>query len=46
MHGAVWLTGTPAGKDIVLQASESLCLTNQYPFVVEALTDAAINLAR
>ena len=45
-QGAVWLTGTPAENDIVLQANESLGLTNHYPFVVEALTDAEITLVR
>jgi hypothetical protein len=44
-HGDVWLTGTPAGKDVVLQAKESFCLTNHYPFVIEALSDTEITLA-
>jgi hypothetical protein len=44
-HGAVWLTGTPAGKDVVLQAKESFCLTHHYPFVIEALSDTEITLA-
>jgi hypothetical protein len=44
-HGAVWLTGTSAGKDVVLQAKESFCLTNHYPFVIEALSDTEIILA-
>lgn len=45
-QGAVWLTGTPGEKDVVLQAEESFDLTNHYPFVIEALAAAEIALAR
>ena len=45
-RGEVWLTGTPAERDIVLQMDETLCLANGHPFVVEALADAEIVLTR
>ena len=46
LRGAVWLTGTPAEKDFVLEAEASLGLMNHYPYVIEALTEAEIVLVR
>ena len=40
--GAVWLTGTPATGDIVLSAGERLELTDQWPFVIQALSSAEL----
>lgn len=35
--GVIWITGTPADGDILLQRGESLELRNQWPYVLEAL---------
>ena len=45
-RGAIWLTETPAEKDIVLQAAEYFCPAEGYPLVIEALTEAEVVLIR
>ena len=45
-RGVIWLTATPAEKDIVLQAVEHLCPKDGYPLVIEALTEAEVILTR
>jgi hypothetical protein len=37
VSGTVWLTGTPAQGDVLLQAGERFCLKRHFPFVAEAL---------
>ena len=44
VRGTIWLTGTPAEKDVVLQAGEKFRLAGGEKFVVEALADAEIIL--
>lgn len=45
LRGTIWLTGTPAEKDVVLQAGDEFRLADGEKFVIEALTDAEIILA-
>ncbi|RYD37120.1 MAG: DUF2917 domain-containing protein [Verrucomicrobiaceae bacterium] len=43
--GTVWLTATPADRDILLQAGESLSLRGPWPMILQALTDAAVRIS-
>lgn len=43
-QGTVWLTQTPAERDIVLTAGQCFQLTDRHPVVIEALIDAEISL--
>lgn len=43
--GTVWLTSTPADRDILLQAGESISLRGPWPMVLQALTDAAVRMS-
>ena len=43
-RGTVWLTGTPAEIDVVLQAGNRFNLSGQWPFVLQAMGDADIEL--
>lgn len=43
-RGTVWLTGTPANSDVLLQAGHRFRLTGQWPFVLQAIGDADIEL--
>ncbi|MDB6135437.1 MAG: hypothetical protein JWM59_3680 [Verrucomicrobiales bacterium] len=42
--GTVWLTSTPADRDILLQAGESLCLRGPWPMILQALEDSAVRI--
>jgi len=44
LQGTVWLTGTPEGRDEILQAGAQFILTGKGPFVIEALSDLEILL--
>jgi hypothetical protein len=44
LRGTVWLTGTPAENDVVLQAGHRFPLTGRWPFVLQAMGDADIEL--
>jgi len=43
-RGIIWLTSTPARGDIILKAGQSWELKQDWPFVIEALEDAELNL--
>src|SRR6478736_4929798 len=43
--GTVWLTSTPADRDILLQAGESLSLRGPWPMIVQSLTDASVRIS-
>lgn len=45
-HGVVWLTGTPASGDVLLQPGESFLCADNWPFVLQALRDTALVLKR
>ena len=42
--GVVWLTGSPGREDVLVRRGEEYRLTAQWPFVVEALSDARVEL--
>ncbi|HEY5894080.1 MAG TPA: DUF2917 domain-containing protein [Chthoniobacterales bacterium] len=42
--GKIWLTATPGTEDIVLQAGDLFTFTQDWPFVLETLSDARIIL--
>jgi hypothetical protein len=44
-QGILWLTGTPACGDVILYCSDRFEFGNQWPFVLEALEDAEIELS-
>jgi Protein of unknown function (DUF2917) len=44
-NGVVWLTGTPADGDVLLQDGERFELRNNWPYVIEALEPAEVLLA-
>jgi hypothetical protein len=43
-NGVIWLTGTPADGDVLLQNGEQLELQNQWPYVIEALEETELLL--
>jgi hypothetical protein len=43
-NGIVWLTGTPADGDVVLQSGEQFELRNHWPYVLEALEEVELLL--
>lgn len=43
-NGVVWLTGSPAESDVLLQNGERFELQNRWPYVIEALEQAEIVL--
>jgi hypothetical protein len=43
--GIVWLTGTPANSDVLLLPGERFILSDNWPFVIQALQPADIILA-
>lgn len=43
-NGLVWLTGTPADGDVLLQNAEQFELRNQWPYVIQALEEAELSL--
>lgn len=43
-RGTVWLTGTPAESDVMLQTGNRFSLTGQWPFVLQAMGDVEIDL--
>lgn len=43
-NGVVWLTGTPADGDVLLQNGEQFELRNNWPYVIEALEPAELLL--
>ena len=42
--GTIWLTGTPAKGDVLLQPGDQLQLARDWPFVLQALSEARIVL--
>jgi hypothetical protein len=42
LEGVIWLTGTPADRDVILQSGEGFELKDNQPFVAEALTETGI----
>ncbi len=42
--GTIWLTGTPAKGDVLLRPGEQFHLTNDWPFVLQAVKAAQIVL--
>ncbi len=42
--GLLWLTSTPSGGDVILREGEEFALTQEWPFVLEALTDSEVDL--
>jgi hypothetical protein len=42
--GAIWLTGTPDRADILLHRADRFQLSNNWPFVLQALEEARIVL--
>jgi DUF2917 family protein len=43
-QGAVWLTGTPASGDVLLQSGDRFVCTGNWPYVLQALGDTAMVL--
>lgn len=43
-NGVIWLTGTPASGDILLQSGGQFEFENHWPYVIEALEDAELSL--
>lgn len=39
-RGTVWITGTPARGDTILQTGEKHDFGNSWPYVIEAMSDA------
>ena len=46
LHGALWLTATPADRDVLLHAGDLFPLGFHAPFVLEALADTEFMLHR
>jgi len=44
-HGIVWLTGTPAGGDVILHCGGRFEFGKQWPFVLQAMEDSEIELS-
>jgi hypothetical protein len=44
LSGQVWLTETPAQRDLVLTAGEEVELRRTAPWVIEALSDAQLEI--
>ena len=44
IRGIVWLTGTPADGDIILQEDDRFVLSTSWPYVLQALNEAEIVL--
>jgi hypothetical protein len=42
--GVVWLTGSPGREDVLVRGGEEYRLPSQWPFVIEALSDARVEL--
>jgi hypothetical protein len=42
--GVVWLTGSPAREDVLVKRGEEYRLPAAWPFVLEALSDARVEL--
>lgn len=43
-QGIVWLTGSPGREDVLVRRGEEYHLPAQWPFVLEALSDARVEL--
>ena len=43
-EGTVWLTGCPANGDVLLREGDRFELSNQWPFVVQAIGNAIVVL--
>jgi hypothetical protein len=43
-QGVVWLTGNPGREDVLVRRGEEYHLPAQWPFVLEALSDARVEL--
>ena len=46
LHGTLWLTATPADRDVILQAGDLFPLGPNAPFILEALADTEFMLHR
>lgn len=44
VRGTIWLTASPANGDVLLSAGENFSLEGNWPFVVQALGEAAVIL--
>ena len=42
--GVVWLTGSPGREDVLVRSGEEYRLPAAWPFVLEALSDARVEL--
>jgi hypothetical protein len=43
-RGVVWLTGSPGREDVLVRRGQEYCLSAEWPFVLEALSDARVEL--
>jgi hypothetical protein len=43
-QGVVWITGSPGREDVLVRRGEVYRLPAQWPFVLEALSDARVEL--
>lgn len=43
-RGVVWLTGNPGREDVLVRRGEEYRLPAEWPFVLEALSDARVEL--
>lgn len=41
-RGTIWLTHTPAEGDIILRTGEQLAISDGWPVVIQAITDAEV----
>jgi len=46
LDGALWLTTTPADRDVLLRSGDRFALPAAWPVVFEALKDASVLLGR
>lgn len=44
-HGRIWLTGTPASGDVILNAGDVFHFEDQWPYVIQALMPSQIFVA-
>jgi hypothetical protein len=45
-QGLIWLTGTPANGDVLLQAGDVFHLSDCWPFLIQALDSAEISVMK
>lgn len=44
-RGILWLTGTPANGDVILEAGQAFEFQNHWPYVIQALEASEISIA-